>query len=401
MLPKTTPEQRSRFYTDIEGLLSPGFLTHSVVVNGVRLHLRSLGAGDLFMLKARTEGASGREWRVWSVATAIWMIEGRSVLGHDDVIPFLARFIRGLPKVTLEILFSLLLGLWMRVGVAVNSTEVFCFETASRYKWKTVGASGLMNTGVPGANRLGFNAVQRIWVAFNEMEDSRRDDETAWEGFKLVASSNAPKAVKKLDDKDTQRRTETTETRQRQLDLHYYQRLGVVDAKGAVQGTDGSMHRIQGAKTVEDLEEEMRRWVTDDQDLHDQVVADYKARIKANREAEQAERSARRAAIAKKREQMGWEAGDFKPQPLVAMTTQQLQHMLATRGPGRPDGVSFIPKAPSADRLYSKYVNEGAGAGQLEVVDGKVLDSGANPETDERTLNQLIRGRNPAFGSGE
>jgi len=401
MLPRTTVEQRSRFYDDVEGLLSPGFLTHTVVVGGVRLHMRSLGAGDLFMLKARTEGTYSHEWRVWSVATSIWMIDGRTVLGQDEVIPFLAAYLRRLPKPVVDILFSLLLGLWVRVGDAVEATEVFCFETGSRYKWKTTGGGGLRHSGVPGADKLGLNATQRIWVAFNEMEDTKRAEETAWEGFKLVASSNAPKAITKMDKRDTQRRQEEVEGRQKRLDLHYYVQLGVVDAKGDVKDTDGSMHRIQGAKTVEDIEEEMRRWVTDDQDLHDSVVADYKDRIRVKYAQEKQERESRRLALQRKREEMGWETGRFRPQPLIALTAEQLHETLAARGPGMP-GVAWIPKAPNADRLFDRYVGEeGTGTGQLEVIDGKVVDPGANPTMDERTLNELIKGRNPTFGSGE
>jgi len=401
MLPRTTPEQRGRFYDDVENLLTPGFLTHYVGVGGVRLHMRSLGAGDLFMLKARTQGASEYEWRVWAVATSIWMIDGRTVLGHDDAIPFLSEYVRRLPKPVLEILFSILLGLWVRVGEALELAEVFCFETGSRYKWKTIGMRGLQNSGVPGADRIGLNAIQRIWTAFNEMEDQKRSEETAWEGFKLVASSNAPKAITKMDKKDQQRRQEESEDRQRRLDMAYYVKLGVVDKKGIIEGTDGSMHRISGPKTVEDLEDEMRRWVTDDQDLHDRVVSDYKARIRAQQEHQRAEREARRLALQRKREEMGWDSGEFRPQPLVAMTAEQLQHHLAQRGVGRP-GVTFIPAAPKAEQIYERHVGEGSVApGNLQVVDGKVTDLSANPEADSRTLNQWIRGRNPAFGAGE
>ena len=400
MLPTTTPDQRSRFYEDVEALLAPGFLTHPVSVGGVRMHMRSLSTGDLFMLRARTEGGNNDDWRLWAIATSIWMIEGRTVLGHDDVIPFLADRLRLLPHTALDILFSLLLGMWSRMNEAANSIEVFCFEMSSRYQWKTMGMEGLRRSGVPGAENLGLNVVQRIWVAFNEMEDTKRSEETAWEGFKLVASSNAPKAIKKMDERDHQRRADDQESRQRRLDLHYYGKLGVVDEKGVVQGTDGSMHRIQGVKTVEDLEDEMKRWVTEDHDLHDQVVADYKERIRVQHETEAQEREARRQALQRKREELGWEDGKFRPQPLMAMSAEQLQAMLSQRQMGRP-GVSFIPKSQTTEKLFNKYIGERPDAGNLAVVGGKVVDPSFNPDTDTRTLHQLIKDRNPAFGTGE
>lgn len=400
MLPRTTTEQRHRFYEDVELLLQPGFLTHSVVVGGVRLHLRSLGTGDLFMLRARTEGANNYEWHLWVVASAVWMIDGRAVLGQDEVVPFLADYLRKIPRIALDILFTVVLGLWVRLSDAVEAVEVYCFELASRYKWKTMGAPGLQLSGVPGAAALGLNAVQRIWVAYNEMEDTKRGEETAWEGFKLVASSNAPKAIKKLDTRDSRRREREKTEREQRLDLFYYWKLGVVDKKGLVEGTDGSMHRIQGTKSVEDLEEEMRRWVTEDYDLHDRIVAEYKAKIRAKHEQEQVEREARRQELQRKREELGWESGTFRPQPLVAMTAEQLQVLLSQRGPGVP-GVAFIPAEPTSDRLYQKYLEEGPDAGGLAVVGGKIVDPSANPQTDTRTLNELIKGRNPAFGTGD
>jgi hypothetical protein len=64
--------------------------------------------------------------------------------------------------------------------------------------------------------------------------------------------------------------------------------------------------------------------------------------------------------------------------------------------------MSFIPEAPHGDRLYDKYLKEGAiVAGNLSVKEDKVLDAQASPEVDARTLNHLIKSRNPAFRSEE
>jgi hypothetical protein len=401
MLPRTTPDQRARFYEDVESLLSPGFLTHTVMVKGVRLHLRTLGTGDLFMLRARTEGATVHDWRVWAVATAIWMIDGRSVLGQDDAIPFLADYLRKLPKTAMDVLFSIVLGLWIRMSDAAEAVEVYCYELGSRYKWRMLGSAGLLHSGVPRAELLGRNIVQNVWTAFNEMEDTKRSEETAWEGFKLVASSNAPKAIKKMDSNDARRREAEQKDREKKLDQFYYWKLGLVDRRGVVEGADGSMHRLQGSKSVEDLEDEMRRWVTEDYDLHDKIVAEYKAKIRAKHEAERQAREVHRQALQRKREELGWETGSFKPQPLIGLTAEQLQHHLAQQGRLGAPNVTFIPAAPDQERVYDKFVVGEAATGNLMVQDGKVVDPHANEATDKRTLNELISGRNPAFGTGE
>jgi hypothetical protein len=326
------------------------------------------------------------------------MINGRSVLGQDEVIPFLAEYVRPMPNTLLGVLFTTVLGLWTRVGNSIEDVEVFIYELASRYKWKSINKR-MFDSGVPGAERLGLNTVQRIWTAYNEMEDTRRADDTAWEGFKLVASSNSPKAVAKIDEKDRQRRRDELDQHQRKLDQFFYTKIGIIQLSGksAVATTS---HRL-ATKSVEDLEDEMRRWVTGDADLHDRVVEEYKDKIRAQHEQVRVEREARRMALQMERDRLDREAqeGDFKPQPLLALTGEQLQQMLQGRG-GR-SGVAFIPAAPNADRLYQKYLAEGAvTGGNLQVTGDKVRDPEANPEADKRTLNQLIKGRNPAFGSG-
>lgn len=403
-LPKTTLEQRSRFYTDVEALLSPGFLTHQVVVAGVRLQLRSLAPGDLFMLRARAEGASNKDWRVWMLASSIWLVDGMSVLGTDSAVPMLARYLRQLPDRAVTAMFSVLLGLFARSQQSVSAVLVYCYEVESRYKWATFGKEGgNRSSGVEGADKLGLNTVQQIWLAFNQYEDQKAVADQQWEGFKLVASSNSPKALKKLDEKDRQRARDEQERRERALDTFYYGRLGLVDARGVVQ-TDGLSHRLSGPKSVEDLEEEMRRWVTGDVDLHDKVVEEYKARIRSKREEEKADQVARRIAIQMERNRLDAEAaeGEFKPQPLLALSGEQLQQMLQGRGTFGRSGTTYIPTAPSADRLYNKYVADGAVTpGQLQVAGTKVIDPQADPAADTRTLNQLIKGRNPTFGEGE
>lgn len=403
-LPKTTVEQRSRFFEDVEKLLSPGFLNHSVVVAGVRLQIRSLTPGDLFMLRARAEGASNNEWRIWMLASSIWLVDGISVLGEDSAVPVLARFLRRVPERAIASLFSVLLGLFARSQRTVPAVLAYCYEADSRYKWATFGRDGLGRTsGVVGAEKLGLNTTQQIWLAYNQHEDMRAQSDQQWEGFKLVASSNAPKALKKLDEKDRQRARDEQERRERVLDTFYYRQLGLVDERGVVQ-TDGLSQRLAGPKSVEDLEDEMRRWVTKDADQHDKVVEDYKTSIRVKREEEKAEQVARRISVEMERNRLEAEAveGGFKPQPLLALSGDQLQQMLQGRGSFGRSGTTFIPTAPNANRLYDKYVAEGAVTpGQLQVAGDKVVNPQSNPAVDARTLNELIKNRNPAFGAGE
>ena len=351
------------------------------------------------MLNTRAANASVKQWRLWAVATSIWMVDGRSMLGHDAAVPFMRDFLRGVPPKSMGTLFSILLGLFARVSHGMQDIEKYCLETHSRYLWKTTGKE--LVVGVPGATSLGLNAVQQVWFAYNEMEDLHRQEDTAWEGFKLVASSNAPKAMKKVDARDTTRRQEQEEQRLKKLDLLYYSKLGVVDAEGHSIG-DGLDLAIRGPKTVGDLEDEMRRWVTGDQDLHDQVVADYKANVIAKQEQERREREARRAALQAERERIE-EVGVAQPSQLIGLTLEELQYVLRERGAGRP-GVSKVHTGPPMgvkEHVYARYLEYGEDGGELQVKDGKLHDPQARPDMDQRTLNELIKSRNPAFRPGE
>lgn len=396
-LPRTTIEQRSRFYEDVEALLSPGFLTHGVVVAGVRLQVRSLFPGDLFMLRARTDGVGHQDWRTWMVASSVWMVDGHSVLGQEAAVPLLAQSLWHLPHHVRNMLFSLVLGLFSRSQRALEAITTYCYEGESRYKWITIGrGQGQASFGIPGVPDLGMNTVQQIWWAYNQHEDQRLRDDQQWNGFKLVASTNAPKAVKKIDESDRNHAQAEQDRREAALDTFYYTLMGVItpEDKRLLEGG----HRFQ-TKSVDDLEDEMRRWVTGDADIHDRVVNEYKERIRAEREQARQEQESRRAALQAERIRLEQEAAEegVMPQPLLALTAEQLQRMLSERGQqGRP-GVAFIPVAPHADRLYTKYLAEGAvTSGQVQVVDGKVVD----PQTDAQTLNQLIQGRRPAFRAG-
>lgn len=403
MLPHTTSTQRLSLYTDVESLLSPGFLTHVVEANGVYLHLRSLCPGDIFMLRARAIRGTPDEWRIWTVASSIWMIDGVSVLGQDHAIPFLAKYLRdNIHKQLIDTMFHLVLGLFVRVDKAVDAAEPYCYENTARYRWKSSKQGSDLTAGVTGGERLGRNLIQGIWAVFNEVEDQRLVEESAWEGFKLVASSNSPKAVKKIDEGDRRRRQDEQARRQSILDRFFYYSKGLIDEDGYHKDKerDGLGARISGPKTVEDLEGEMRRWVTGEDDEHDRIVESYKQQITARQEAAQAEREARRIVLMEMREQQEQLEATQGPRPLVGLTVDQLQQVLRDRGHGVP-GTKWVAEGPpggQAQRLYDMYLAHELKKGALRAEGDRVVGSVVD---NELALQTLVKDRQVAFGGGE
>lgn len=401
----SSPEQRSKFYGDVEALLVPGFLHHTVRIQGIRLGVRSLGPGDLFMLRARADGATDREWQSWMVASSIWMVDGYSTLGDSHAVPRIKAMVSTLPRNTLSILFTTVLGLFARVNRANEAIEAYIYENTSRSKWKMLGGQSFgAHSGIPGAEHLGTNFVQRIWMAFNEAEDLKHQEDQAWEGFKLVAATNSPKGVKKLDAKDVQSRRDELGRRQAVMDRYYYYRIGLVDREGYLKDRDkNSMGaRVLSTKSVDDLEDEMRRWVAGEMDDHDKVVATYKAHVTALQEQELKEREARRLAL--RQAQQEQEEVGVVPQGLIAYSPAQLQAILRERNPGK-SGARWVGEGHPGGKqteLYEKYLSKKETAGRLaRGQQGTLVDPEANPDADQRTLNDIISQRDVAFHSDE
>ena len=397
-LPRTTYEQRKTLYGDVEGLVSVGFLSHLAVVQGVRFNLRTLNPGDMFMLNARVSGTSDTEWRLWTVATATWMIDGISLLETPEAAPRVVQTLRALPESAQEILFSLVLGLFSRQQRASVLTEAYCYEDISRYTWRALGGQHPMTqAGIPGVERLGANPAQQLWTAYNIVEDQRHDDEQRWEGFKLAASATAPKGVKKLNQKDQQARASEKERREAIMDRGYYRALGVINEKGHLSGDAAGDLGVQiiGPKSDEDLQEEMRKWVTGEMDWHDEVVANYKRKITERYEAEKRAREERVQAARQVAQQHG---EDLRPRALVGYTADALQELLRSRQRGaRAPGVRQIITSPGGqDYLYQKYLEEAPSPGHLQAAGDKLVENAPSGTLGDQVSERAV----PRYRSG-
>lgn len=398
MLPPTTPAQRARLYKDVDDLISPGFLSHSLRVGPTTFVLRTLGPGDLFLLRHRT-GDDLVDWQAWAVATSIWMVNGRCILDEPHLAPRLFMMLQALPRRALGVLFSTFLGLLNRMKRAEDAIEPFMYETGSRLKWQALGGDiKNLHLGVPGAERLGMNLLQQIWVTFNRAEDVRLDFENQWEGFKLVASSNSPKGVRKIDQKDAQRKKDEDKRRQSVMDRYFYYRVGVVDREGYLKHRDRDLvgSKLVPTKTVEELEDEMKRWVSGEFDEHDRIVEGYKQRILARQAEVEAEREERRRQLAAEAERRANEG--FEPTPLIGLTQEQLARILAERDRGRPSGARTVYDDDffRSKQAVDKHIRR-PDSGRLQVQDGRLVDPRFNPEGYQRSLQEMIEDRQVGY----
>ena len=381
-LPTTTPKQRSKLYTDVEDMIQVGFLSHPITVGRTQLCFRSLLPGDLHLLKWRA--VKEEAWRKWIVASAIWLVDGMCLLEEAHAAPKLARVLQNLPNTAMEILFSITLGLFNRAAKSMSLIEAYCYEDHSRNLWKSIGREvPTSHAGIPGTERLGLNAVQGMWVMFNQAEDDRAAMEVQWEGAKLIASAMSPKGVQKLDARDKQQRADEQARRQRVLDMAYYVSKGLATEDGLVAG--GSQTSIHGAHSVEELEDEMRRWVAGEEDWHDKIVSGYKQWVTEGLERRKREHQARLEALRQEAERR--EAEGVGPVPLVAYTPDQLNAILADRRKGRPPGMRRVyPDGDKRQQLYERYLAHKEGPPQPMVA---TPDGGLSPLAAEVANRQV------------
>ncbi len=387
-LPQTTFEQRKANYDDVETLLSYGFLPHPVRVHGGMFNLRSLSSGDMFLLRSRVGFGLAEDWRLWMIASSIWMVDGISLLEETHSAVRMMTSLRRLPRSVRDILYSVVLGLFNRQQQAQEGAEAYSYEILSRYHWSSYGCKWLEKaSGVPGAERLGLNAVQSTWIALNVFQDQKEQRDLIWESAKLVASAQSPKGVKKLDqhDKDTAEREKGR--RQQVMDRFFYYRKGLVDVEG--RSPDGGKAYEVGPKTVEQLEDEMKRWVTGEYDWHDAVVAEYKHQAGVRMKAEEDARIHRLEALQRESVRRERELPTVTT-PLVGYKAEDLQRILRDRQQG-PVGARRV-HINEKDRQwhYERYLAQPESPGLLQESGGRLVEVQPESELDRQLADRQV-----------
>lgn len=330
-LPETTLEQRFPFYREIEQLLSPGFLSFPVCVEDTELCLRSPSPGDIFLLRSRVGvKVTERKWKLWALASLTWMVNGVLYLGDPNSPALLKEKIYSkLPKTVLNNLFSSLMTLFSSIEKNLFGVQAYCFEDSSRFLWNQTRGHLLSSetaSGIPGTSRLGLNTVQRMWTAYNQVEDLRQQDYLDMSKAVFIASAFSPKGAKQFNAKEKIRREREDIRRQEEKDRFYYRQIGVLDDEKAL--SDGRQWAVR-SKSPEDLVGEFKSWVGGEKDEHDLVVEEYKRNLLAAFEEEKMERREKILFL------RGDEGEDHHKEPLVGYDIETLAELLQERE-GRP-----------------------------------------------------------------
>ena len=262
-------------YDDLEKLLYRGFLTSPVKIGGLRLVLKSLNAQEFDLVQDRLDSVPDYMYDGYMLAASTYMAAGVNnlVLGEERI-HVLSDAFRWLPLKVRRVLLSVIRGLNAKAAAALKYLESYLYESGSRQQWLVRRGTPLCSsslTGIPGTDTLGLNGAQMTWQTFNLLEDDRVSDDRRWDTMAFVASASDPKGVRKVISMVNSRRKHEEERREK------------VRLTGSSEEPDQIMIR---ADTVEDLQEQMRKWVQGEEDFHDQIITAYKNQIRSQFQAQ-------------------------------------------------------------------------------------------------------------------
>lgn len=348
-------------YADLCELLAPGFLSASIDLEGHRYSLRSLSQNDLFFLRKYVND-NDPSWRLHLISHSIWMVDGvplleDATLAHRVVYDHLKNSSRVLTRA----MMGTVLGFFSRMREANQYLEAYLYEEDSRRMWGGLGHGAhplWVKSSIPGTDKLGLNSLQSAWISWNQSVDVREEQEYLWSNTKVMVSLQSHKAYESLTSKD-KARDDREEARRQTAKEKAYQRFLHGDAENLEESESA---RATRTLTNEELEEEMRRWISGDMDRHDLIVESYKNRIRQEQEERERQKEELMQELRSRRESEEEALGTPKP-TLTAVSPEQIAEMFK----GAKSGAKFITEADPVSRTFNRYLRNPVNPGNLSV----------------------------------
>jgi len=255
-------------FKDIRDIIEKGFIIESFKINEVHIKIKN---PNLQLIEWSEEFSSQNIER--SIALLSKLII--SISGRDTKDFFYEIFESLMDSQIFSILTKMYMYAYRLMGRAIDANkylEAYCYTEESRYLWRAWKARSLFTT-----HRLeDLNNIQISWVIWNEAEDERIESDRDWEKAFFVASATNPKGVESVQKKWKNKDNQEFERREDLIEQA---------VKGLLEETNNEVKRKtrkKRHKTMEDLEEEMRKWVAGEEDDHDIIVRTYKEEIQSH-----------------------------------------------------------------------------------------------------------------------
>ncbi len=256
----------SDYFKDIRNIIEKGFIVESFKINDVIIKIKN---PNLQIIEWTEEFSSQNIERSVALLTKLII----SISGRETKDFFYEVFETLMDSQIFSILSKMYVYAHRLMNRAIHANkylEAYCYTDESRYLWKAWKSRSLFTT-----HRLeDLNNIQISWVIWNEAEDERIESDRDWEKAFFIASATNPKGVEAVQKKWRIKDNQELERREDLIDQA---------VKGLFEETEGveikKKTRIKKQKTMQDLEEEMRKWVSGEEDDHDVIVRTYKEDI--------------------------------------------------------------------------------------------------------------------------
>ncbi len=382
-------EDRTAMYGDLNDLLVPGFLSASVDVEGHRFGLRSLSQSELHHLRHYVSD-NDPSWRVHLVAHSLWMMDGLPFLGNPFSHRVAYEHLMRSSRPILRGLLGTVYGFFSRIREAGNYFEAYLYEDDSRRLWKNTGSGTYplhKLSSVFGVETLGLNQWQASWVAWNRLEDERDHQEYLWSNTKVLVSLQSHKGYESLNNRDRQRQQTEDERRASVRERAEY-RFKYGETTEDPNSPPGET--VRKARTNDELEDEMRRWIAGDLDWHDQIVEAYKNRIREQIEERERQKEEIMAELRVQREKQDQNLGVQKP-VLRGITPEEMSQM---QRENPTTGAKFVVEGDPDVRNVNRFLKPLVQPGNLSVDEhGRIIEKPPVVPESEGSLTEQVAAR--------
>ena len=300
-------------YEGLRTQIERGHLPLSVIADDLHLRFKNPSIED-FDWAIECSPRYGWKQDIALIARCLVAYNGVSVQHLDhQLIDLFSRFSKSFKRK----LFNHLIRFTERAKDSFMYLEAYCYEDESRALWRAWKANRLMGLSpLEGQTRL--TPLQVSWITWNTAEDERLTQKDEWDKV-LFSASAFNGSVQKIRAKWDSSDQEEEENREK---IRQAARTGELETlKDGVNG--------QRKKSVKDLQEEMRRWVAGEEDMHDRVVREYKETMK-RKVYEQQERAQRMREESIRRERE-LRQHNIVANPVHGLTDSELQKFLAKK----------------------------------------------------------------------
>jgi hypothetical protein len=315
------------------------------------------------------------------------MVDGYDVFDDKNAAYHLNNeFFKGLRLEHLNALFDVYNALQNRLDRAMFLSESYCYENYSRALWRLQGRRTFQTDD---------NNIRRMWVAYNIAEDEYLSDLRHWEHTRAQVGAVSGKGAQHLSRELERLKAREEDNRQKHIVdtlnkvLYGQDWDGKVKVKIVVGGEEFIVDHIQAARSFDELDDQMRRFIDGQKDAHDLVVDEYLNRIHENVARRKAEYE---AALQAARNQEDYVSGTSGTTTLVGYTPDQLAELGMSVQSVKSDG----PNSAIASHLYDKVVGSEIKAGWISTTQ---MPEEYGKDSGGTTLQDKLSARKPSLES--